>query len=692
MSRFRIGVDIGGTFTDIVIFDKSKGDIHKVLKVSTNPKKPEVSVIEGIKKVLQPHMEFDFVSHATTIATNSLLGQIGLELPKTALITTKGFRDLIEIGRQKRPTLYDFFFEKPKPLIPRELRFEVEERTNSEGKELKPVNKQDLERIVEKLIEKGVKSVAVSFLHSYVNPSHEEEVEAILKKRLPNLFISLSSKVDAEHREYERTSTTVINAVLKPIVSNYVSKLTREVEKIVGSPLYIMQSNGGLASSIEVVEKPISIIESGPAAGIMAVKYLAEVIGEKNALGFDMGGTTAKAGTIINYEPTVTTEYEVGGKVHMGRIVKGSGYPVRFPFIDLSEISAGGGTIIWVDEAGALKVGPISAGADPGPACYGKGGEYPTLTDAHLVLGRIDPENFLGGTMKVYVNESISAFKDKVTDYTGLEPIEAAIGAVKIANNLMSRLIKITTIEKGVDPRDLTFFSYGGAGSLHAISLSFENGFKKIVVPKYPGLFSAMGLLSIDFTYTFLKSVRKKVSEVEVDYLRSLYSELVSTGLSKLSTLGLSKADIFFSLILDLRYYGQGYELLVKFEPSELNHESIVAKFHSEHKRVYGYSIEDEEVEIVNMRVIAKGLIGKIKYRRKEIKENFEPTPKGRREVYFENIDDFAETSIFYRENLRPGAILRGPSIVEQYDTVIPIPPGFVAFVDEFENIVIERE
>ncbi|MEM4912113.1 MAG: hydantoinase/oxoprolinase family protein, partial [Metallosphaera sp.] len=379
---YKVAIDVGGTFTDFVAIDENGRLLY--YKDLTTPKNPEVGIRKGLASL---NLKLHEVIHATTIATNSLLGQIGLELPKVALLTTKGFRDVIEIGRQNRPRLYDLYFEKPRQLVPRDLRFEVNERVNAEGKVLVPLDVNEVIEVVNKMKEKGVEAISISFLHSYINPINEKLARDIVKKHFR--YISVSHEVAPEPREYERTSTTIINSALMPIVSRYIESLV-ETLKDFGSPrLFIMSSSGGLVDETEAIERPVQLIESGPAAGVIGTAALSRILGIRKAISFDMGGTTAKAGTVVDYEILITTEYEVGGEVHHGRIVKGSGYPIKFPFVDLAEVSAGGGSIIWRDKAGALNVGPLSAGADPGPISYNKGGDKPTLTDANLVLGRI---------------------------------------------------------------------------------------------------------------------------------------------------------------------------------------------------------------------------------------------------------------------------------------------------------------
>ncbi len=372
----RVGIDVGGTFTDLVAFDEATGEVSLV-KVSTTPREPEVGVIEALREFLRSHdpEHVSLVSHATTLATNALLGQEGLDLPPVALLTTEGFRDVLEIGRQRRPELYSLFFRRPRPLAPRWLRFGVRERVNHRGDVLEPLSLEDVEQAEKRALELGAEAIAICFLHSYANPEHERLAKEAAERLAPGVPVVASHEVDPEYKEYERASTTVVNAALVRMVSGYLSRLDRALAKLgISAPRFVMQSSGGLASFEEAARRPVTLIESGPAAGIVAAAWLGSLLGLERVIGFDMGGTTAKAGVVVGSRPEVTTEYEVGGSVHAGRVVKGSGYTVRFPFVDLAEVSAGGGTIVWVDEGGALRVGPLSAGADPGPACYGRGG------------------------------------------------------------------------------------------------------------------------------------------------------------------------------------------------------------------------------------------------------------------------------------------------------------------------------
>jgi len=690
--RFRIGIDIGGTFTDLVVFDSKLGRLIRVKKISSTPRNPCKAVTKALKEFpTEILIDVEFIIHATTIATNTLLGQLGLELPKTALITTKGFRDIIEIGRQRRPELYNFFVQRPKPLVPRRYRFEIDERISFNGEIIRSLSKSDLDRIIKKIMEGGLESVAISLLHSYINPMHEEIIERELRKAIKDLYISASYKVNPEHREFERTSTTVVNAVLMPIVSRYLSELSISVKKLMDTKIFIMQSNGGIESIDKTSELPVSIIESGPASGVMATRYIIDILGFRNAMSFDMGGTTAKAGTIINGSPLITKEYEVGGRVHVGRIIKGSGYPVRFPFIDLAEISAGGGSIIWVDEGGALKVGPISAGADPGPACYGKGGENPTITDAHLLLGRLNRNHLLGGELRIYFDLAEKSFREKITRINGLDPVEAAIGGLKIANSLMSRIMRIVTVERGIDPKDLVLVAFGGAGPMHACSLASEIGMNRVIIPRSPGLFSAMGLLVVDFKHTLIKSIRKNLDNVSFEELEEVFKELMIRGINLLLSEGVRRDSIVINRYIDARYVGQGYELIIQADGlSEENYFSeIKNRFNSLHESRYGYALIDDPVEIVNARVDVIGMIKKPRLIKEKRCENQKLEAIEYREAFFESIDSFQSAPVYDRDKLLSGFKAQGPLIIEQYDSTIIVEEEWEISVDDYGNVIL---
>jgi len=697
-TEYRIAVDVGGTFTDLIAMDSRTGKITAIIKVPSTPKNPEKGVIKAVEQFLQHYRspKIKAVIHATTIATNSLLGQVGLELPKVALITTKGFRDIIEIGRQRRPRLYDFFASKPRVLVERKYRFEVSERLNANGDVVEPLSEKDVQKIIEKLREEEIKSIAVSFLHSYLNPVHELRVKELLLSTLRGVYISLSCEVAPEHREYERTCTTVVNALLLPIIEKYFLQLEEGLQKLdVKAPLLIMQSNGGVASANIAAKLPVSVIESGPAAGVIAAAYYGRMMGINNVLSFDMGGTTAKAGAVINGSPLITTEYEVGGEVHAGRIIKGSGYPVRYPFIDLAEVSAGGGSIVWVDKGGIIRVGPISAGADPGPACYGKGGENPTITDANLILGRLNQKYLLGGKMKVFRELSEKAFRDKISAKIGVEVEEAALGAIEIANTVMSKVLRIVTVERGLDPRDFVLVAFGGAGPMHACALAEDLEISKIIVPAYPGMFSAVGLLVTDFKHTFVRSIRKIVDEIDPVELETIFGELEAKGREILRSEGVLDDQIVIRRTADMRYESQGYELSITVNnPVDENEiKELKKRFHEVHHLTYGYKVEEEAVEIVNVRMECVGLTEKPKLKVQECKleENIEEAMIEKRTIYFENEEQWLETPVYLKDKLREGSVVFGPAIIEQYDSTIVVYPEWVAKVDSYSNVLLSR-
>jgi len=639
-----IAVDIGGTFTD-VIYLQPDGSIRYYKGLST-PKSPEIGVKNAIQKM---GIKVDKIVHATTIATNAILGQLDLELPKTALITTKGFRDVIEIGRQNRPELYNPYFQKPKPLVPRELRFEVDERTLHDGRILKRLNELEVEEIAKKIMNE-VSAVAVVFLHSYKNPENELRAKEILSKYFK--YVSASFEVSPEQREYERTTTTVINAMLMPIVSKYVESL-----RTITQELYIMSSSGGLIDSEEAVRRPVQIIESGPSAGVVGAQIFSEMLGEKNVISFDMGGTTAKAGSIVNGEVEITSEYEVGGRAHHGRIVKGSGYPIRFPFIDLAEVSTGGGTIIWRDEGGALRVGPISAGADPGPVCYNMGGKEPTLTDANAVL-EILGDSLLGGEMKLNINSAREAIS-KLGD-----PVEVSKEAINLASLEMARAIRLVTVERGLDPSEFTLFAFGGAGPQWAIRVAEELGIKKILIPPHPGLFSALALLMVDEKY-----------EIRSAFPKDVYNEFkrLEEELSKRVNVD------YFLHYIDARYKGQGWELTIPVKGD------YVKEFEERHKMIYGFTLP-YPVEVTTVRVF--GI-------KKTVKPSL-PDPQGK-EIKIRKrrallIDDWVDVDVYRRDDLPKGYKGRGPAIIEEYSSTIVIHDGWSFEVKKMGFVEVVKE
>ena len=687
--KFKIGIDVGGTFTDLVAFDEKAGEIF-FLKVPSTPFDPSKGVIDALKDLMKKREpEVSLFVHASTIGTNLFLGQLGLKIPKGAVITTEGFKDILEIGRQKRPELYNPFFERPRPLIERHLRFGIKERINFKGEVLKPIDEQEIKSVAQKIKQEKVETIAIVFLHAYINSEHEKKAKEILKQQLPGIVIMTSSEIDPEYREYERMSTTVINSLLVPVVSTYLRKIKNRLKELkVKAPLYIMQSNGGLATFEVASQIPVATIESGPATGVIASAYWSKMLGIENILSFDMGGTTAKAGVVVKGIPQMINEYEVGGNVHSGRILKGSGYPIRYPFIDLAEVSGGGGTIAWIDHGNALRVGPLSAGADPGPACYGKGGENPTVTDANLILGRLNPVGISGGKIKVFSELAEKSIRKKIAEPLGISIVQAAYGIIEIVNTHMIRALRLVSVERGYDPRDFVILAFGGAGPMHAAFLAEGLGVKNIVIPPNPGVFSALGLMLADFRHDFVRNIMKPASEINTELLEKIFGEIEKKAKKILQKEGFSPNHIVMERNLELRYLGQSYELIVPFHK---NFKVILQLFHQKYQKMYSYSMPDEPVEVVNVHLIAYGLIRKPKFRKIPFTSSSSDALIDKKMVFFKG-NAWIETPIYSRDALLPGHKINGPAIIEQSDATTVIPPGWNAVVDEFLNLTLVNE
>ena len=685
----RVSVDVGGTFTDLVAFDEETGKVENI-KVPSVPRNPERGVTDAFRVFLRGRSPDNvrMIGHATTIATNALLGQIDLEVPSVALVTTRGFRDVVEIGRQRRAEVYNLFFSRPRMLVERRFRYEVEERVEHDGSVLVPLNEGELGKVLDEIADLRVSSVAFSVLNSYANATHEERALAMAKERRASPYLTASHRVSNEYREYERTSTAVVNATLMPIIHRYLTQLSEDLKEMgFKAPLYVMQSNGGLSTAEIVAEKPATIVESGPAAGVIAAAWLGELTGAKDIISFDMGGTTAKAGMVRGRMPEVVPEYEVAGHIHMGRLVKGSGYPVRFPFIDLAECSSGGGTIAWADEGGALRVGPMSAGAFPGPACYGHGGEEPTITDANLLLGRLNPSNLLSGGMPIHFEKARIALIE-LGEETGMGPEEVAVAVIRIANSMMGKILRIVSVERGYDPRGFTLVAFGGAGPMHICALAEELEVNKVIIPPNPGMFSALGLLTADMFHDYIRPVVKRITVVDPGEMESAYREMEAEGRETLRREHISLEKMSFLRQVDLRYLGQAYELTIA-APKRVNGESLAATviaFHRRHKEAYGYSADGEPIELVNLRLRAVGGIPKPELG--AAKQCDEPKSRGNRRIYFEG-EGWLETPIYERSDWDRG--FPGPAIVEQYDATTVVYPGWVVETDEVGNLVLGR-
>lgn len=682
----RLAIDIGGTFTDATLIDEETGEVA-IAKVLTTPADPSEGFMQAVDRALAEGgvaaAQVSFVVHATTVATNAIIeGKIA----RSGFVTTEGFRDLLEIARQVRPSLYDTQFEKAKPLVPRDRAVVVGERLGPKGEVLRPLEDDSVRDAAAILRREGVESVAVCLLHAYVNPDHEQRVGVILAEELPGIPVSLSSDVAPEFREYLRASTTVINAVIRPVVERYLQRIEGRLEAAgIEAKLLVMQSSGGIFGSGAASVRPVFMVESGPAAGVIASAYLGETLGQPDILSFDMGGTTAKVGLIQGGRPSVTKDYNVGG--HAGAGIGGmslSGYPVRTPVVDLVEIGAGGGSIAWVDSGGLLRVGPQSAGADPGPVCYRRGGVEPTVTDANVVLGRLNPNYFLGGEIGLDVDGASRAIEERCAGPLGLTVTEAANGIVEIANAAMVNALHLISVQRGYDPRDFVLVGFGGAGPVHANALARDAEMPTLLIPRSPGIFSATGLLTTDLKRDTATTIMRRLDDLDRIEVEAVFAGLEVEGRAELAGEGLADEAIEFVRQIDLRYVGQSYELTV---PAG---DRLLERFHAEHDRTYGFNAPEEPVEVVSLRLTSIGRIAKPPARPLEAGDC--PAPKERRPVYFAEAGDYVDCPIYDRYALPAGARFDGPAIVEEFDSTTVVHPHFAVTVDDVGNLIILRE
>lgn len=650
-----IGVDTGGTFTDFIY---KKGKSWGVLKIPSTPHNPAEAVLKGINLIAGKGKKF--VVHGSTVATNAVLERKGAV---TAFITNKNFEDILFIGRQNRERLYDLHYRKPVPLVPRELSFGVKGRINREGEEIEKLNEEEVKSLALLLKSKGVESVAVSFLFSFLNPAHEKKVKEILTSS--GFEVSASFEIVPEFREFERASTTVLNAYVMPKMKKYISYLEKNLSS--EDTLLIMQSNGGVISSETAKKQPVRTVLSGPAGGVAGAYSLGKLAGYEKLITFDMGGTSTDV-SLIDEKPKVTTESKI------------EGFPVKVPVIDIHTVGAGGGSIAWIDGGGILQVGPQSAGADPGPICYGKG-EKITVTDANLFLGRLIPDYFLGGKMRLYPEKLPPAF-EKMASELGITPVELAKGIVDIANAKMERAVKVISVERGYDPKEFCLFSFGGAGGLHCSYLAKELEIPKVIVPPNPGILSAFGMVMSDILRDYSLTVMLRGRELEVSNIDSFFRILEENAVKDMVKEGVTEDRVVLEKYLDVRYSGQSFELTVPYVPG------FEERFHLEHERVYGYKDEGREIEVVNVRLRAVGLVEKPEV--EEFPLQGERVPQeafvGKRKVFF---DDFMETPVYLRDKLLPGNVLEGPAVIVEYSSTVLIPPFAAAEVDRFKNLVI---
>ncbi|WP_018130906.1 hydantoinase/oxoprolinase family protein [Effusibacillus pohliae] len=679
----RVATDIGGTFTDLVYVDH-EGRIG-VAKSDTTPPHFEQGVMDVIRKAgLREEDIQDFI-HGTTVIINALTERKGV---KTGLITTKGFRDVLEIGRGNRPDLFNIHYKKPVPFVPRYLRYEVEERLNYKGEELVPLNRENLRNAVEALRKEGVQAIAVCFLHAYANPSHEQEAVALIKQVWPEVAVTASHEVTKEWREYERTSTAVLNSYVKPIAAKYIDSLEKKLEEIgVGGNKYIMQSNSGTTTFEQAKQSPIHMVESGPVAGIFGAAMLGKLLGEKNIIAFDIGGTTAKCSLIESGEVKVTTDY----KIEWDR--RHAGYPIKVPVVDIVEIGNGGGSIAWIDEVGSLKVGPQSAGAMPGPVAYGRGGTEPTTTDANLITGRLSAKNFLGGEIQVDVEATRRAIEEKVARRLGVSVEEAALGIIRIANANMLNALKLISVRRGYDPRDFTLVAFGGGGSMHAMALARELKIKKVIVPVAASVFSAWGMLMTDLRHDYIQTYIRRTHQLSMDELNTEWERLEAQAISQFESEHIPSDKVVFVRYADMRYLGQEHTVKVPVPGGVLDITGLQEaerRFHELHEQHYTFKLEGAPIEIVNLHLTALGTVQKPTLSKLEkIGGSVDEALKEIRPVLFETFG-WQETPVFDRARMGAGITVQGPAIVEESSASTVVEPGQTLSVDEYGNLMID--
>ena len=678
-ASLRIGVDVGGTFTDLTIIDERSARIHhfKGLSTQSDPAEGTLALIKASDVEIE---RVGIVVHGTTVVINTLVERTGA---RTGLVTTKGFRDILEIRHGGRTSVCTPFVQNPKPFISRELRQEVREAIWANGEVESPIDEMELDSVLDYLRQQGVTSVAVCFLNSYVNPIHELAVADAVARRFPGMYCSLSSEIASKIGEYERFSTTMLNAYVQPKTSVYLRSMQHRLKEL-GMPgeLYVMQSSGGIVEANEAARKPVAIMESGPTGGVIASLMLGQAVGRDNLIAFDMGGTTSKAGIIQDGQAKVVSEFEFLGSAEK----PGSGWPSVVPMMDIPEIGIGGGSIGWLSIEGFLHVGPQSAGADPGPICYRRGGSEPTLTDANAVLGVLD--NLLDGVMPLDTTAALQDLEARIAKPLGITPVEGAHAIRDIAIAKSADLLREVTVARGLDPRDFTLVAYGGAGPMHACDLIAELGISEVIIPRSPGTFSALGLVYADLRSDFIATRITRMNDAKPEDLEAIFA-----GLEQRADAAFARQRFEGQIIrqrsLDLRYVGQVHEVTIQIDPvSGRNPTALADRLHEAHRRLYGHSFSEEPVEIVNFRLSALGL-----YRKPPLSSiapqshTVQPTS---RSVYFHGLGSIP-TKVFRRANLGAGFSESGPVIVEEYSSTTLVPPGHELQIDGYGNLWVRR-
>ena len=677
---WRIGVDIGGTFTDVALVDEVEGTIG-LAKVATTPHDFAEGVLAALKSAMRHQgiapAAVGLLAHATTLVTNALLEANGA---RAALVATRGFRDVLELRRAARADLYDLLQDAPAVLIPRHRRFEITERIGADGRVVTPLAEAEIGALITALAAAKVDAIAVALLFSFLDGTHERLLGARLRAAFPGVPVYLSSEVLPEIREFERTSTTAVCAYVGPILASYLQRLEAALGALGLPRLYLMGSSGGVFEAAEGIAMPAMTVESGPAAGVVAAALAARQTGRRDLLSFDMGGTTAKASLIRDGNYDTTPEYEVGGGTSGSRWMHGTGHPIRVPVVDVAEVSTGGGSIAWVDRAGSLRVGPNSAGAVPGPVCYGRGGKEPTVTDCNLLLGYLDRDSLLGGELPIDYAVTEAVVRERLARPLGTDPQHAAAAVIDVVNHAMAEALKLVSVARGIDPSGFVLCAFGGAGPLHAAALAEELGIAEVLCPPIPGAFSALGLVATDLKRDYVRTVYAEAGRADPGRLEAAFAALEGEGAAMLTRAGVSADRQSFVRQMDARYLSQSYELTVPAPGRPLDHEAlagIAAAFHHRHRETYGHAHRAEPVQIVNVRVTAVGAIAPLRIRQEPAAAGSDAV-KARRAVFFK-ATGMTEAHIYVRARMPAGLAVSGPAVIESLESTTLVPPGWQA-------------
>jgi N-methylhydantoinase A len=686
---WRVGVDIGGTFTDVALVDEGSGRIA-VGKLLTTPADFGVAVVEGVAAALETERvraaEVAVLAHATTVVTNALLENKGA---RAGFIATRGFRDLLELRRSSRSDLYDLFQDGPAVLVPRRWRFEITERIDAQGQVVTPLAEAEIPTLIAAIRAAGLQTIAVSLLFSFLSDAHERRLGEMLRNALPEVQVFLSCEVLPEIREFERASTTAVCAYVGPLLAGYLSRLQVALRELGLPQLLVMGSSGGVFDVAEGLRMPAMAVESGPAAGVMAAALAGRQLRRPDLISFDMGGTTAKASLIAGGEVAVTADYEVGGAGHAKRWLQGTGHPIRVPVIDLAEVSAGGGSIAWVDPGGALKVGPGSAGADPGPAAYGRGGTQATVSDANVVLGTLDRQALLGGRLKIDLAAAESAVA-RVGAKLGLDAVQTAARIIDVVNANMAEALRIVSIERGYDPRGFALIAFGGAGPVHAVALAEELAIPEVIIPPAPGAFSALGLVASDLKRDYARTLYADLATLDPARVAAVLGGMADSGQAMLAAARVPEGRRELRRFADVRYRRQAYEMTVPIPDGPITLDTfsaIEAAFHQRHEQTYGHANRGEGVTLVTLRLSAVGRLPGLQIR--------QPHDGSVRKIRERRVcwrgSGFVATPVHWRDGLAPGEGIAGPAIIEAMDSTIVIPAGWAALIDEFGYVRMER-